>query len=98
MYKNITMVSLLFEEIERNMKFFIERRETHSKILLHIISIVRSLSVYKILVIIVVSISQIYLITKLFRGRRIDLNNPFSENEEIWKKNYSDFIYLIGEF
>ena len=77
------MVSLLFEEIERNMKFFIERRETHTKILLHIISIVRSLSVYKILVIIVVSISQIYLITKLFRGRRIDLNNPFSENEEI---------------
>ena len=81
MYKNITMVSLLFEEIERNMKFFIERRETHSKILTHIISIIRSLSVYKILIIILVSISQIYLITKLFRGKGLEINNPFNEND-----------------
>ena len=81
MYKNLTMVSLLFEEIERNMKFFIERRETHSKILMHIISIIKSLSVYKILVIILVSISQIYLITKLFRGKGIDIKNTFNEND-----------------
>ena len=81
MYKDITIVSLLFEEIERNLKFFIERRETHTKILMHIVSIVRSLSVYKIMVILLVSLSQIFLIMKLFRGKRIDIHNPFNYNE-----------------
>jgi len=83
MYKNVTIISLLFEEIDKNMKFFIERRETHSKILAHIISIVKSLSIYKIIVILLVSISQIYLITKLFKGRRVDIGDPFSDNENI---------------
>lgn len=83
MYKNVTTISLLFEEIDKNMKFFIERRETHSKILNHIISIVKSLSVYKIVVIIVVSISQIYLITKLFKGKRVDIGDPFNDNDNI---------------
>ena len=79
MYKNVTIVSLLFEEMDKNLKFFIERRETHSKILAHIISTVKSLSIYKIVVILIVSFSQIYLITKLFKGRRIDIGNSFSE-------------------
>ena len=83
MYKNVTVISLLFEEIDKNMKFFIERRETHSKILNHIISIVKSLSFYKIIVIIMVSISQIYLITKLFKGRRIDIGDLFTVNDNI---------------
>lgn len=83
MYKNVTTISLLFEEIDKNMKFFIERRETHSKILNHIISTVKSLSVYKIIVIIMVSISQIFLITKLFRGKRVDIGDPFYDNENI---------------
>lgn len=83
MYKNVTTISLLFEEMDKHLKFFIERRETHSKILNHIISIVRSLSVYKIIVIIMVSISQIYLITKLFKGKRVDIINPFGDHENI---------------
>jgi len=83
MYKNVTIISLLFEEIDKNMKFFIERRETHSKILTHIISIVKSLSIYKIIVIILVSVSQIYLITNLFKGKRIDVVDPFNDNENI---------------
>ena len=83
MYKNVTIISLLLEEIDKNMKFFIERRETHSKIINHIISIVKSLSVYKIIVIIMVSISQIYLITKLFKGRRVDTSDPFNDNDNI---------------
>lgn len=83
MYKNVTIISLLFEEIDKNMKFFIERRETHSKILSHIISIVKSLSIYKIIVILLVSVSQIYLITNLFKRKRIDVGDPFNDNENI---------------
>ena len=30
-YKNITVVGYLFEEIEKNMKFFVERREVHAE-------------------------------------------------------------------
>lgn len=30
-YKNITVVGYLFEEIEKNMKFFVERREIHAE-------------------------------------------------------------------
>lgn len=31
MYKNVTIIGYHFEEIEKNMKFYVERRETHSK-------------------------------------------------------------------
>lgn len=30
MYKNVTLIGLMYEEIENNLKFFIERREIHS--------------------------------------------------------------------
>jgi hypothetical protein len=83
MYKNVTTISLLFEEIDKNMKFFIERRETHSKILTHIISTVKSLSIYKIIVILLVGFSQILLIFKLFKGKRIEISDPFNNNENI---------------
>lgn len=31
MYNNINIIGFIFEEIEKNLKFFVERKETHSK-------------------------------------------------------------------
>ena len=31
MYKNVTVIGYMFEEIEKNLKFFVERRDTHTK-------------------------------------------------------------------
>ena len=31
MYKNVTVIAYMFEEIEKNLKYFVERRDTHTK-------------------------------------------------------------------
>lgn len=31
MYKNVTIIGYMFEEIEKNLKYFVERRDIHSK-------------------------------------------------------------------
>lgn len=78
----MTTLSLLFEEIDKNLKFFIERKEIHSKIINHLVNVVKSLSIYKILAIILVGFSQIYMIIRLFKGKRVN-GNPFTDNENL---------------
>lgn len=79
------MVSYLFEEIEKNLKFYVERRETHAKIITDIITTVRKMTVYKVMIIILLSAMQIYFIRKFFSNKKVDLNiysstNPFSDD------------------
>lgn len=31
MYKNVTIIGYMFEEIEKNLKYFVERRDIHAK-------------------------------------------------------------------
>ncbi len=66
-YKNITQVSYLFEEIEKNLNFYIERKETHSKLINDIINLIQKLSFYKILIIFFLAILQIYIIKHFFK-------------------------------
>jgi hypothetical protein len=66
-YKNITQVSYLFEEIEKNLNFYIERKDTHSKLINDIINLIQKLSFYKILIIILLAILQIYIIKHFFK-------------------------------
>jgi hypothetical protein len=81
LYKNVTQISYLFEEIETNLKFFAERKETHSKLLEEIIGIVQKMTFYKIGIIVMLSILQVYIIRKFFRNKKIDIgfSNPFKE-------------------
>ena len=39
MYRNVTTIGYMFEEIEKNLKFFVERRDTHTKSKINFIKI-----------------------------------------------------------
>jgi hypothetical protein len=69
MYKNVTNVSYLFEEIEKNLKFYAERKETHATILKDAMNTVQKVNIYKISIIILISLLQIFFIKKLFKSR-----------------------------
>jgi hypothetical protein len=66
MYKDITVVSTLFEEIERNLKFYSQRKEIHSKIISEVVDLIQKLAVYKIGIILILSFIQVFIIQKFF--------------------------------
>jgi hypothetical protein len=66
MYKNVTTISYLFEEIEKNLKYLFKREDTYSNLLSNIASTVQNLTICKILVIILLTGIQILFLKKLF--------------------------------
>lgn len=68
MYKDLTVVSTLFEEIERNLKFYSQRKEIHSTIISEVIELIQKLAVYKIGIILILSFVQVYIIQKFFNN------------------------------
>ena len=72
MYKNITVMSYLFEEIDKNMKYYIERRETHIKIISDIINTVKQMTIYKGGIILAIFIIQIIILRRLILKSRLN--------------------------
>lgn len=70
--KNISMISYLFEDIEKNMKFYYERREIHSKIIGELHDMITSISLGKITIIVLFTILHGYLIKKLFENKYVN--------------------------
>jgi hypothetical protein len=68
MYKDLTVVSTLFEEIERNLKFYSQRKEIHSRIISEVIELIQKLAVYKIGIIFILSFVQVFIIQKFFNN------------------------------
>ena len=64
-YKNITTISHLFNEIEDNLKFDIEKRDSHYKTSNDFFPLINILSISKIVSLLVVSVFEIYLIARL---------------------------------
>ena len=56
----------LFNDFEKNLKFIVDRRNHHYVILLNVISSIKTISAIKILIIILLSIFQVFIITKFF--------------------------------
>ena len=81
MYKNVTNVSYLFEEIEKYLKFFADRKGTHEKIIKDAINTINKANIYKILIIVLFSFLQIILIKKLFKRR--DYTKKYHYDEAI---------------
>jgi hypothetical protein len=67
MYKNVTVISYMFEEIERNLKFYAERKEIHSKIITEVVDLIQKLAVYKIGIIVLLAFLQVFIIQKFFK-------------------------------
>ena len=56
----------LFNDFEKNLKFIVDRRNHHHTILRDVVSSIKIISAIKILIIILLSIFQVFIITKFF--------------------------------
>ena len=56
----------LFNDFEKNLKFIVDRRNHHHTILKDIVGSIKTISAIKILIIILLSIFQVFIITKFF--------------------------------
>jgi len=76
---DVNRISSVFEDIEKNIRFVMDRRTKHAEVMDTIISSIRNLSFFKIFLICLVSFIQIFLIKK-FMGTSKSVsnsNNPF---------------------
>ena len=82
MYRNITTISVLFEEIEQNLKYDIEKRDSHYKNTNDFFGLINKLSISKILGIIILSGFEIYLLKRILSQTKASFSdifqNPFS--------------------
>ena len=78
-YKNITTISHLFNEIEDNIKFDIEKRDSHYKTSNDFFRLINILSISKIVSLLLVSVFEIYLIARLLSKTSFTdiFGNPF---------------------
>ena len=78
-YKNITTISHLFNEIEDNLKFDIEKRDSHYKTSNDFFRLINILSIAKIVFLLLVSVFEIYLIARLLSKTSFTdiFRNPF---------------------
>lgn len=68
MKKDVTQISLMFEEMEKNIKFIMDRRNKHTMVMNEIGSAIKHISYFKMIVVILVSLLQIFLISKFMGG------------------------------
>lgn len=82
MYRNITTISVLFDEIEQNLKYDIEKRDSHYKNTNDFFGLINKLSISKILGIIILSGFEIYLLKRILSQTKASFSdifqNPFS--------------------
>ena len=78
-YKNITTISHLFNEIEDNLKFDIEKRDSHYKTSNDFFRLINILSISEIVSLLLVSVFEIYLIARLLSKTSFTdiFRNPF---------------------
>jgi hypothetical protein len=72
MYKNVTTISYLFEQVEKNLKYYAERRTTHTRIIHEIISTVKEMSMYKMTIMLVIFLIHIYMLRRFFTNAKLD--------------------------
>ena len=67
----------LFNDFEKNLKFIVDRRNHHHSILEDVVGSIKKISAIKILIIILVSIFQVFIITKFFGSdKRVSAIRP----------------------
>ncbi len=70
MKKDVTDITYMFEEMEKNIRFIMDRRSKHSIVIGDIVTSIRHISYLKILVVVLVSLLQVFLIHKFFGGKK----------------------------
>jgi hypothetical protein len=70
MKKELNTVSLIFEEMEKNIKYITDRRNKHTDVINDIVQQIRNISFLKIIVIVLVSIMQVIIIHRFSSGKK----------------------------
>jgi hypothetical protein len=70
MKKDVNDITLMFEEMEKNIKFIMDRRNKHTMVLNDIGSSIKHISYFKILVVVLVSLLQVFLINRFLGGSK----------------------------
>ncbi len=80
MKKDLIELSTLFENLEKNIRFTMDRRNKHSDIVTHITNNVKNITLLKVFIVIIMSVLQIMLIKRFFgNSKKIGLN-PFYDS------------------
>jgi hypothetical protein len=78
MKNDVAEISLLFEEMENNVRFISDRRNKHNILTGEFVESIKHITVFKIVVIFFVSLLQIWLIKRFYINSR-KVNNPYYE-------------------
>ena len=71
-------ISEIFEDMEKNIRFIMDRRTKHTEIIHTAVDSIRNLSLLKIFLILSVSSIQVFLIKKFIgNNKMVSSNNPF---------------------
>jgi hypothetical protein len=66
--KDTAEIALMFEQIEKNTRFIMDRRNKHTEIIKEIIGYISNMSYLKIFIVILVSLLQVFLIQRFYGG------------------------------
>jgi hypothetical protein len=80
MKKDVTEIAILFEDMENNIRFIMDRRNKHYQIIVDIIESVKNITGVKIIVVCIISLLQIFLIRKFFNNSKKIGLNPFYDS------------------
>ncbi len=82
MKSEVQQLSLIFEEVEKNVRFNADRRKVHNEVVGEITTQIRHITYMKIFVVILVSLFQVFLIHRFFGGSKKAsvFNFPSSSN------------------
>ena len=74
----------LFNDFEKNLKFIVDRRNHHHTILKDIVGSIKTISAIKILIIVLLSIFQVFIITKFFgNDKRVSTIKAGTGNKDL---------------
>ena len=79
MKKDVSELSIMIEEMEKNVRFIMDRRTKHNIITTEIVDSIKNITFFKVLVILVISGLQVFLIKRFYLGSRKVTGNPFYE-------------------
>jgi hypothetical protein len=78
MKAEVNKISEVFEDLEKNIRFIMDRRTKHTEVMQNIVGSIRNLSLFKIFLILCVSFIQVFLIKKFMGNNKVGSNiNPF---------------------
>ena len=79
MKKDVTEIALLFEDIEENVRFIMDRRNKHNILTSDFIESLKHITLFKVIVIVIVSLLQIWLIKRFYTNSK-KVGNPFYDS------------------